>query len=164
MPAGKEGRAVPSSQPDADKGLFDLKRFLPYLLNRAGIRLATAFSAELSRFDLTLPMWRVMAVLWHHGEQRVTDLVIETTIEQSTLSRLLASMDGRGLVARQRNLRDARTVIVRLTPAGRDLTRQLIPLALRNEGTALQGFSPQEIDALHTMLFRIFDNAAELLD
>jgi MarR family transcriptional regulator, organic hydroperoxide resistance regulator len=142
---------------------FDLNRFLPYLLNRSGVRLATAFSNELERFKLTLPMWRVMAVLWHKGDQRVTDVGEETTIEQSTLSRLLAAMDDRGLVGRNRDRPDARVVMVSLTAKGRAVTDQLIPLALRNEGVALKGFSAEEIRTLHSMLHRIFHNAAELL-
>lgn len=143
--------------------MFDLNRFLPYHLNRTGVRLAAAFIQELDRFDLTLPMWRVLAVLWHHGEMKVSDIVVETTIEQSTLSRLLVTMDQRGLITRERSTLDARVVVVGLTPAGREVTRTLIPLALKVERTALKGFSKQEIDTLYAMLSRIFENAAGLL-
>ena len=143
--------------------MFDLEHFLPYQVNRTGVRLATAFSNELERFDLTLPMWRVLAVLWHHGELKVCDLIADTTIEQSTLSRLLATMDGRGFLARERSKVDARTVMVKLTPNGKKLTKTLIPLALRNERVALHGFSPEEVEQLYAMLRRIFDNAVDLL-
>ena len=96
--------------------MFDLDLFLSYHVNRTGVRLATAFSNELEHFDLTLPMWRVLAVLWQHGEIKITDLIADATIEQSTLSRLLATMDGRGLLTRERSKRDGRTVLVKLTP------------------------------------------------
>jgi DNA-binding MarR family transcriptional regulator len=143
--------------------MFDLEHFLPYHINRAGVRLATAFSKELERFDLTLPMWRVLAVLWHHGELKVGDLIADTTIEQSTLSRLLVTMDNRGLIKRERSTVDARTVVVDLTPAGRKLTKSLIPYALRFERIALKGFSKEEVELLYSMLGRIFDNSADLL-
>ena len=139
---------------------FDLNCFLPYLLNRAGSRLASIFSDELRRFGLTLPMWRVMAVLWHKGEQRIIDLVEETSIEQSTLSRLLVAMDGQGLVSRTRNRLDGRAVVVTLSTAGRALTDQLIPLALRDERAAQAGLTAEEIRLLHSMLRRIYRNAA----
>jgi MarR family transcriptional regulator, organic hydroperoxide resistance regulator len=143
--------------------MFDLDRFLPYHVNRTGVRLAAAFSKELERVDLTLPMWRVLAVLWHHGELKVSDLIADTTIEQSTLSRLLGTMDGRGLLTRERSKLDARTVVVNLTPNGRKLTKSLIPWALRFERVALRGFSEEEISHLYAMLTRIFDNAADLM-
>jgi MarR family transcriptional regulator, organic hydroperoxide resistance regulator len=143
--------------------MFDLGRFLPYHINRTGVRLATAFGNELRRYSLTVPMWRVLAVLWHHGELKVNDLIVDTSIEQSTLSRLLVAMEKRGLVTRQRSAADARTVLVKLTPSGRKLTRELIPLALRNQRIALRGFSQEETDQLYSMLSRIYDNAADLI-
>lgn len=159
-----DGRLAPDAAASGEGTLsFDLNHYLPYLLNRAGTRLATAFTRELEHFALTLPMWRVMAVLWHKGEQRLIELIQETSIEQSTLSRLLAVMDDRGLVNRNRDRADARAVLVTLTAAGKNLTGQLIPLALRNEGVAQQGFTDEEIRVLHSMLRRIFDNSADLL-
>jgi DNA-binding MarR family transcriptional regulator len=143
--------------------MFDFTRFLPYHVNRTGVRLATAFGNELERFDLTVPMWRVLGVLWQARELKVTDLIADTTIEQSTLSRLLVAMEKRGLLARRRAGADGRAVLVSLTPAGRKLTKILIPLALRNERVALRGFSPEEVEQLYGMLNRVFENAADLL-
>lgn len=142
--------------------MFDLDNYLPYHLNRTGARLASTFSSELERFELTLPMWRVLAVLWHHGELKVSDIIIDTTIEQSTLSRLLVTMEGKGMLTRERSKVDARTVMVDLTPKGRKATKSLIPLALKLEKTALKGFSKKEIDTLYAMLARIFKNSAKL--
>jgi DNA-binding MarR family transcriptional regulator len=143
--------------------MFNFELFLPYQINRTGVRLATAFSNELERFDLTLPMWRVLAVLWRHRELKIGDLIGDTTIEQSTLSRLLTTMDERGLLTRVRNKLDNRSVLVKLTPNGRKLTKALIPLALRNQRFALRGFSEKEVEHLYNMLGRIFDNARDLL-
>jgi MarR family transcriptional regulator, organic hydroperoxide resistance regulator len=143
--------------------MFELARFLPYHINRTGVRLVTAFGNELERFDLTVPMWRVLAVLWQYGELKVTDLIADTTIEQSTLSRLLVEMEKRGLLTRRRDEEDGRAVLVKLTPAGRKLTKTLIPLALRDERVALRGFTPEEVGQLYGMLGRIFENAADLL-
>ncbi|HCP76840.1 MAG TPA: MarR family transcriptional regulator, partial [Pusillimonas sp.] len=35
----------------------------PYLLNRVGVRMGELFSKRLLEYELTLPMYRVMAVL-----------------------------------------------------------------------------------------------------
>src|SRR5208282_6365190 len=80
--------------------MFDLASYLPYLVNRIGVRLAGAFGKELAAYGITLPMWRVLAALRHRGSQRVGRLAAATSIEVSTLSRLLAGMDRRGLVRR----------------------------------------------------------------
>ena len=143
--------------------MFDLARFLPYHINRTGVRLATAFGDDLQRYGLTVTMWRVLAVLWHRGELKVTDLIVDTSIEQSTLSRLLVAMEKKHLLTRRRNTSDARTVIVQLTPAGKKLTKELIPYALRNERIALRGFAPEEVDQLLSMLSRVYENAGDVI-
>lgn len=142
--------------------MFDLARFLPYHINRTGVRLASAFGDELARYELTVPMWRVLAALWHGGEQKAGDLMTATSIEQSTLSRLMTAMEKRGLLTRNRSKSDARTVVVKLSAEGRKLTKELIPYALRNERIALRGFSEEEVDRLLNMLSRIYENAADL--
>ena len=81
--------------------MFDLASYLPYLVNRVGVRLANAFGKELTTFGVTLPMWRVMAALRDRRSLSVGRLSEATSIEVSTLSRLLAAMDRRGLVRRQ---------------------------------------------------------------
>ncbi|MCB1534412.1 MAG: MarR family transcriptional regulator [Rhodoblastus sp.] len=142
--------------------MFELARFLPYHINRTGVRLATAFGAELARHGLSVPMWRVLAALWQGGERKSADLIVDTSIEQSTLSRLVTTMEQRGMLTRRRSNHDARAVVVALTEEGRRVTKELIPYALRNERIALRGFSREEIDILLGMLTRIYDNAADL--
>ena len=44
--------------------MFDLARFLPYHINRTGVRLADAFGDELARYGLTITMWRAAGARW----------------------------------------------------------------------------------------------------
>lgn len=142
--------------------MFDLASYLPYLVNRAGVRLANAFGAVLEGYRVTLPMWRVMAALDHRGDQRVGHLAEMTSIEVSTLSRLLGTMEKKGLVRRRRAAADARSVEVGLTELGARLTGQIIPTALHYEEVALHGFAPRETAALKAMLVRVFENLDRL--
>ena len=80
---------------------------LPFLMNWAGNLVIQLFSKDLSGFGLTVPMWRVLAVLEEEGAQRLTDLAIMTSIEVSTLSRLIAGMELRGLLTHGAGARQA---------------------------------------------------------
>ena len=141
---------------------FDLQAFVPYLLNRAAVRIAEAFGEELKRHHLTVPMWRVIAALWHHGPSRLGDLSDLTAIEISTLSRLVTVLQRKGLVSRVRSEADARAVRLDLTDPGRTLTAALIPLALECERRTLSGLSEDEVAFLRRLLHRVYRNAAEL--
>ena len=135
-----------------------LDSYLPYLLNRAGARIAAAFSEEVRPLGATLQMWRVLAALREGEGRRMGDLSETTSIEVSTLTRLVDGMEKKGLVARRRDAADARVVMLHATPAGRRLTRRLLPIAERYEAVALAGFGAGETDALKGALRRLYTN------
>lgn len=141
-----------------------LDSYLPYLLNRAGSRIATSFSERIRPLGLTLPGWRVLAALHERDGRRMGDLSDTTSIEVSTLTRLVDSMERSGWVARRRDARDARVVALHGTAAGRRLTRRVLPLAERYEAAALAGFSAREAAALKAALRRVYANMAGLDD
>jgi len=136
-----------------------LDAYLPYLLNRAGARLAAAFQAEVRPLGASLQIWRVLAALRERDRRRMGDLALTTAIEVSTLTRLVDTMERRGLVARRRAERgDGRTIIVRTTPEGRRLTARLVPVARRYETVALAGFAPADAEQLKDALRRLYAN------
>jgi DNA-binding MarR family transcriptional regulator len=137
---------------------FDLGRFLPYLINRAGVRLAAAFSAEIARHGIGLQEWRVLAALLAKGPCRLGDLAGLTSIEISTLSRLVGRMMRADLVARARENGDRRAVRIRLAPRGRRIASAVVPLAHDYERQALAGFAPREADRLRQMLSKVYLN------
>jgi len=136
----------------------ELQDYLPYLLNRAGSRIATSFGEEVRPLGATLQMWRVLAALRESDGRRMSDLSQVTSIEVSTLTRLVDGMEKKGLVIRRRKAEDGRVVTLDATPAGRKLTRKILPIAVRYEKVALQGFSAAEANTLKTALRRLFDN------
>lgn len=141
---------------------YDLEMTLPYLLNRAGVHIGNAFNQEIRRFRLTLPTWRILASLFHADNQRLTELSQHTSIEISTLSRLVVAAQRRGLVARRPSSDDARAIRISLTGAGRDLALQVIPLAQLYERIALAGIDTEETTRLKALLARIYDNIVSL--
>lgn len=141
---------------------LELTRYLPYLLNRAGSRIATAFTRELKPHGIGLNRWRILAALHQVGESRMGGLAKLTSIEGSTLSRAVGRLSSAGLVRRARPAEDQRGVSVGLTAEGRALTEAIIPLALRYERVALGDLDPGEQALLKRLLVRLYDNMAGL--
>jgi MarR family transcriptional regulator, organic hydroperoxide resistance regulator len=137
--------------------LYRFTTSLPYLLNRAGVRMGEMFSRELEPYGITLPMYRVLAALTEKGGQRLSDLGEMTVIEVSTLSRLVASMQKMGLVVRQRVASNQREVEIRLTPSGNALADELMPQAAHFEDVGVEGFSAQEIEIFRRGLVAIHE-------
>ncbi|NYT68290.1 MarR family winged helix-turn-helix transcriptional regulator [Pusillimonas noertemannii] len=141
---------------------YALEKAVPYLLNRAGVRIGEAFSEELVKFNLTLPMYRVLASLLRIDAQRMTHLAEYTSIDISTLSRLVAGMEKKGLVKREPGRKDKRSVHVMLQEPGRDLVMRLAPLADLYERVALANITAEEVATLKRLLIRIYDNIESL--
>ena len=141
-----------------------LDSYLPYLLNRAGARIATAFNDEVRPLGATLQIWRVLAALREQDGRRMGDLSDTTSIEVSTLTRLVDSMEQKGLVARRRDANDARAILLHVAPAGRRLTQRILPIAERYEAVALAGFTAGEAEVLKAALRRLYANMDGLTD
>src|SRR6185436_1811814 len=132
-----------------------LDSYLPYLLNRAGARIATAFNDEVRPLGATLQIWRVLAALREQDGRRMGDLSDTTSIEVSTLTRLVAG---------RRDADDARAILLHVAPAGRRLTQRILPIAERYEAVALAGFGAGEAEVLKAALRRLFANMDGLTD
>ena len=142
--------------------LYRLTNSLPYLLNRAGVRMGELFSRRIAGYDVTLPMYRVMAALKETGDQRLGDLAFMTSIEISTLSRLIGAMKRKGLVSRKRLEDNARTVAINLTAKGKTLVEELIPIAMYFEEVAIRGVTKGSVGDLKTTLEQIYTSLGSI--
>ena len=137
---------------------FVLDDFLPYLLNRAGVKIGQSFARDIAPLGVTLPMWRVMVALWQNGDQRLGDLAERTSIDLSTLSRLLVALQRKRFILRGRSGADGRALSVSLTARGRAMTEKIIPIARRYESVAIRGLDKASVRALKDMLTTLYAN------
>jgi DNA-binding MarR family transcriptional regulator len=138
---------------------LDLDDYLPYLVNRVGTIVAERFGAEsLEPHGLSIVMWRVMAALAANGSQRQTDLADLTSIDASTLSRIVTRLVRLGYVTRTRSTSSNREVAVALSAKGVVLVAHLIPLARAIETDAGAGLSADELAVLKRCLRRMYGN------
>jgi MarR family transcriptional regulator, organic hydroperoxide resistance regulator len=139
-----------------------LDDYLPYLINRVGNVLVQLFSRDLAPFQLSVPMWRVIAVLAENGAHRLIDLSTMTSIDPSTLSRLTETMQRKRLVVRQRSRQSKREVIVSLAPRGAELVGILGPIARAYEIEMTSGLKASDLTTTRRTLQEMFERLAGL--
>ncbi|HSP37498.1 MAG TPA: MarR family transcriptional regulator [Frankiaceae bacterium] len=81
--------------------------------------------------DLTLSQLSALVSLEQHGPMRAGDLAVRESVSAPTMTRILAVVEERGLVAREVDPADRRAATVVLTPLGQDVLG-----TLRRERTA----------------------------
>jgi MarR family transcriptional regulator, organic hydroperoxide resistance regulator len=129
-----------------------------YFITKVVSRFAGLFERELAGHGITVPMYRVLAGLWEKGDQQLGELSTMTTIELSTLSRLIGTMKRNGLVSRARLESDERSVRLNLTTKGRALTPKLMAIAARYEDFAVQTLGDAEMAVVRRNLMKIYQN------
>ncbi len=134
---------------------FELEKHVPYLMNRVGFQIADAFEARLGAEGLTLPMWRVLVVLRSGMVRRISDLAEPTSLEPSTLSRLVKAMERTALLKRSRSAEDERSINVSITARGHRAVETMIPIALALENELLGGLKKDEIATFRNLLARL---------
>jgi MarR family transcriptional regulator, organic hydroperoxide resistance regulator len=142
--------------------MYKLDDSLPYLLNRVGVRIGELFSEKLRPYDITLPMYRVLASLAERSGQQLNELSEITNLETSTLSRMISTMEQRELLTRSRTSTNARIVSISLTLRGKKLAQTLIPIAEHFEEVAIHSFGVQQVAKLRTTLKQVYEHLSEL--
>jgi DNA-binding MarR family transcriptional regulator len=137
---------------------LELAQFLPYrlsvLTNRVSSAIARTYSA---RFGLTIPEWRVMAVLGGAGGLSARDVAECTAMDKVQVSRAIARLLAKKRVQRLSDVSDARVMRLSLTAKGRAIYDEIAPLALTLEDILLDALSPAEratLDRIMTKLGR----------
>ncbi len=147
--------AMPAGEPKASLHPLDA---LPGLLDTSVARWNQRLEQRLIPIGLTFGQWRVLLVTARLGPMNIRELSDATLVPHSTVGRWLAQMEAEGLVKRRALPRDQRAVEVTITQKGRNLFLRALPVARHEYETAIQEFTPEELDLLMALLHRLRDN------
>lgn len=140
-----------------------LSEFLPYQLSITSNAVSDLIARTYrGRFALKVPEWRLMALLGERESATQRELVAATAMDKVTVNRASKALEERGLIGRAPNAADGRSHHLALTPTGRELYDQIVPLALAMEAELETVLGSDEAQALQNMLAQLRARVAEL--
>lgn len=149
-PSPRRKAALPSAN-----GLV-LEEFLPYRLSVLMLRISNAIAQSYKRqFRLSVPEWRVMAVLGRFGPLSANGVAEKTQMDKVRVSRAVAGLVRAGRINRRVDGADRRRSVLALTPAGDSIHREIVPHARRVEARLLAGLSSDERAALDQLIKKL---------
>jgi DNA-binding MarR family transcriptional regulator len=83
---------------------------------------------ELGKLDLTAPQFYVLATIGYTGGVPFSEIGEKMMVTVSNLTGIVDRLEEKGLVVRDRDLRDRRVVHVKLTPKGAKTYKSTIPI------------------------------------
>jgi MarR family transcriptional regulator, organic hydroperoxide resistance regulator len=99
-----------------------------------------ALAAERLSWTAFTTLW----VLWIWGEMEARHLAAEANVTKGTLTGVLDTLEGRGLIARRRRARDRRLVMVSLTDEGGEVIARVFPRVNATETEVAGQLSPRQ--------------------
>ena len=142
--AGKSNPAGQRVKPH-EQDTIDLERFLPYRLSvLSNLVSSTIADAYQRRFDLTIPEWRVIAVLSRHPGLSAAEVAELTRMDAVAVSRAVARLLRAGRLLRAVSPADRRRSVLRVSRAGAAVYRSVAPLALGYERELLAALAGSE--------------------
>jgi DNA-binding MarR family transcriptional regulator len=137
-------------------GTPPLFAFLPYLLSLTSNAVSGRIAQEYrSRFGLSVPEWRMMAVLGDSGPLTQRQLTGLTLMDKVAVNRACKVLEVRGLIRREPNRQDGRSHLLELTESGRDMHEQIMPLAVGMEQRLFSVLSAEERAQFRALLERV---------
>jgi DNA-binding MarR family transcriptional regulator len=135
---------------------FALERFVPYRLSVLTNIISRTFGRLYGeRFGLSIPEWRVMAVLGRFAPLSASDVCTRTAMDKVRVSRAVEKLRRTGLVEQAVDARDRRRSRLRLSAAGQRTHDAIVPIGLAAEALLLDSLSPAEGRALDRLLAKL---------
>ncbi len=130
----------------ATRGGLDLSDFTPYRIVVLGRLMSEQLGAAYSSEDLTIPEWRVLAVVSQADAVAARDVVARTPMDKMAVSRAVASLQSKGLILRG-PAADRRVSMLRLSPEGSAVYERVSTIALQYEEALWRAMSVSEREA-----------------
>ena len=139
---------------------LELERFLPYRLSVLANTMSSALAgAYAERFQLSIPEWRVLAVLARAPGLSAAQVAERTAMDKVAVSRAVASLVRARRIERRIEESDRRRSQLALTPRGRAVYDEVVPWALAYEDTLLRGVPARQRTQLCALLDDLLQRA-----
>jgi DNA-binding MarR family transcriptional regulator len=147
---------MPSDAKVLEHARLDLDHFLPYRLSILSNRASGAIARHYSdRFGLSVPEWRVMAVLGQTPVLSARDVAARTAMDKVQVSRAVASLVEARRVKRDEDEVDGRITRLSLTSKGQAIYDEVVPLALHLEEVFLAALTVEERKTLNALMDKL---------
>ncbi len=159
-------RADPVAEPMAAgaQAALKLEQFLPYQLNVVASLTSQALSRVYARrYSIGVPEWRVLVTLGQYGVMTAKAIGAHTHMHKTKVSRAVALLEKRRLLARRTNREDMREAFLSLTAAGRTMYEELAPHALDFARRLTEILTPADREVFNRALSQLTARSAQLV-
>jgi DNA-binding MarR family transcriptional regulator len=159
-PPAKRRRLQPAQNPVAAPGqTLDLERYVPAFITFIANKLSNSATVFYQKnFGVNVTEWRIMSLLAIEPGIPASRICHVIGFDKGPVSRTLAALQKRGLLAIRTDPNDGRSHSISLTPRGRATHDKIIVAALERERRLLSCLDEKEQEVLIDLLRRLHEN------
>jgi DNA-binding MarR family transcriptional regulator len=147
-----------------EEAVLELQDFLPHRLNVLSSLVSQALTRVYGRYGIGIPEWRVLVSLGQFGVMTGKAIGSRTHMHKTKVSRAVAQLEQRKLLARRANRNDLREAFLSLTPAGRAIYEELAPRALEFTDRLSEVVAPDDRAAFDRAVRQLTERSAKLVN
>jgi DNA-binding MarR family transcriptional regulator len=151
------------AQEPTQASLLKLEDFLPHRLNVLSSLISQALTGVYARYGIGIPEWRVLVTLGENVSMTGKAIGAKTHMHKTKVSRAVAQLEQRKLLARRANRADRRESFLTLTPSGRSVYEELAPGALDFMARLFEVVAPADRPAFDRAMRELTRRSAELV-
>ncbi|MGF6174548.1 homoprotocatechuate degradation operon regulator HpaR [Ensifer sp. 4252] len=128
------------------------RRSLPIALLRAREAVMGHFRPMLARHEITEQQWRVIRILAESGKVDASEMADKAFILAPSLTRIIRSLEERGLITKHKDADDGRRVLLEIAPAGMRVIADVGPESRAIYDTLEARYGRERVEVLLDML------------
>jgi DNA-binding MarR family transcriptional regulator len=162
---GRTGTSKAAKAKTAASPTLDLERYVPAFVTFIANKLSRSATALYqARFGVNVTEWRIMSLLAIEPGIAASRICHVIGFDKGPVSRTLAALQERGLIAIKIDPNDGRSHVIALTAKGHTTHDAVIGVALERERRLLACLDPTEREILIELLRRVHANIGAVTD
>ena len=139
-----------------DNDTFDLRDFMPYLLNQAADATSRDFETHYKeKYGMLRTEWRVIFHLGRYGELTAKDICDHARIHKTKVSRAVRALEEKRFLRRKERAEDRRHEALILTAQGKSVYDDLYRAAQEFDDALMADVSPEDRAVMHRILIKL---------
>ncbi|MCH7981740.1 MAG: MarR family transcriptional regulator [Proteobacteria bacterium] len=137
-----------------------LENFMPYRLARLSSTVSSTIARAYDKeFGLSIPEWRVIAILGRFPGLSAVEVAEQTFLDKVAVSRAVTKLLKSGRIDREFADADRRRSILNLSEKGREVHDRVAKLALEFEKNLLDGLNESDIESFDKVMDKLLARA-----
>ncbi|WP_100405558.1 MarR family winged helix-turn-helix transcriptional regulator [Bacillus solitudinis] len=136
--------------------------YISIKIHKTDLFLTNFIQSKLKPFNLAPEQNLIMMLLWERDGLTQYQLVDRLAKDKTNIARMASNLEKKGFIKRTHCQDDRRSVKLYLTPLGKELGEEIIPLAEEFDKVVCKGISNEELLELERLLLKMQKNVQNL--